>query len=184
MQFTARITAALLALALLLPLSLFICYDLSAFQSRKGEIAALISQATPDETHLSPQVAHLIRVSTSGTTATLSARILIDELHVPRAGASMLGWHATNLLWWVYCTIHLSEQERLTLIASRSDMGRWRYGFSAEAVARFQRPLSSLSLAETATLVALADNPSVFGSSPERLVHRRDWLLSQVQHIP
>jgi membrane carboxypeptidase/penicillin-binding protein PbpC len=179
-----RFTAALLALALVLPVSLFIGYDLSAFQSRKAEISTLLSQATHDERQLSPQMSGLVRVSTGGNTTTLSARILIEELRVPQVGESMFGWHATSLLWWAYCAIHLSEQERLTLIASRSWMGNGRYGYSAEALARFQRPLSSLSLAEAATLVALAHSPSLFASSPERLARRRDWLLRQMQNDP
>lgn len=184
MQRVARIATALLALVLLLLLSLFIGYDLSAFQSRKAEISTLLSQATRDERRLSPQVASLVRVSTGGSTATRSARILIEELRVPQVGESMLGWHATSLLWWAYCAIHLSEQERLTLIASRSWMGNGRYGYSAEALVRFGRPLSSLSLPEAATLVALAHSPSLFASSSERLARRRDWLLRQMQNDP
>jgi len=184
MQRVARIATALLALVLLLLLSLFIGYDLSAFQSRKVEISTLLAQATRDERQLSPRTSNLVRVSTGGKTAALSARILIDELRVPRIGESMLGWHATSLLWWAYCAVHLSEQERLTLIASRSSMGNGRYGYSAEALVRFQRPLSSLSLPEAATLVALTHSPSLFASSPERLARRRDWLLHQMQNDP
>lgn len=184
MQRVARIATALLALVLLLLLCLFIGYDLSAFQSRKVEISTLLSQATRDEKHLSPPVASLVRVSTGGKTAALSARILIDELRVPQVGESMLGWHATSLLWWAYCGIHLSEQERLTLIASRSWMGNGRHGYSAEALVRFGRPLSSLSLPEAATLFALTHSPSLYASSPSQLARRRDWLLRQVQNDP
>ncbi len=182
MHYTAKIAAALVALVLVMTLFLFIGYNLPAFQGRKGEIATLISHATPDETHLSPQVANLIRISAGKNISALSARILINELHVPSANEGNLGWHATTLLWWAYSTVHLSEHEQLTLIASRSDMGNGRYGYSAEALARFQRPLSSLSLPEAATLVALTYSPSVYDSSPVRLIRRRDWLLRQMQN--
>lgn len=181
MRFAITIAILLLASALILATIAFISYDVLTFQSRRSDISALIARSTTDEQIISPKISHLVHVSLNGHAAAFVARILIDELHVPWLRKGQLGWHITAALWQGCVALHLTEQEQMTLIASRSYMGNGRYGFSAEAMARFQHPLSEASLSELSTLVALTHSPTAYASSPERLAQRRDWLLSQVQ---
>jgi membrane carboxypeptidase/penicillin-binding protein len=104
---------------------------------------------------------------------------LIQDLKAPSTTHGMLGWHTTNALWWGLVAIHMSEEEQVTLIASRSYMGNHRYGLSVESRARFGRPLNELSLEEMATLVAIISAPSLYLLSPERLNTRKEWLIQE-----
>ena len=68
--------AALTALLLLLPTLLFLSYDLFAFQSRRAEIAAILSKATLDERTMTPEAIQLVHISHHGRTAAFASRIL------------------------------------------------------------------------------------------------------------
>ena len=182
MRGLGKIIAVIFLVVAVLPILLFAGYDLTEFQSRRSDIASLISGASADERNPSLATISLVRNSLGGKTSAFAARLLLDKLHIPWVTKGMFGWHATSALWWACVAIHLSEQEQVTIIASHSYMGNARYGFSTESTARFNKPLSSLSTAEIATVVALTKAPSLYASSPERLAQRRDWLLSTLSN--
>jgi penicillin-binding protein 1A len=87
-------------------------------------------------------------------------------------------------LWSACVWLHLSEREQITLIVSRSYMGRDMWGFSVASQATFNRPLSLLSLEEAATLMAIPSCPNCFHTKPDGVKVRRDHLLSEVQATP
>jgi membrane carboxypeptidase/penicillin-binding protein PbpC len=95
-----------------------------------------------------------------------------------------LWWHTRSLLWWACIWLHFSEREQITIIASRSYMGRDMRGFSAASLAIFNRPLALLSLEEAATLVAIPRCPNCFHNGRKDWAVRRDWLLSRLQAGP
>lgn len=182
MRRIVRVVIFMLATLLALPLIGYGVYDLVVFQSRRDAIELLLSAAAPDERAPSPTLKRLIQISTHNRTAVLSARILIQDLKVQSVAHGMLGWHTTNVLWRGLVTLHMSQEEQVTLIVSRSYMGNNRYGFSDEAKARFGRPLTELSLEELATLVVFSSAPSLYLSSPERLNTRKEWLIQELRN--
>ncbi len=182
MRRAVRVTIFILVSLLVAPFIGFGVYDLVAFQSRRETIDLMLSTAAPDERVPTSILKRLINISSHNRTAVFTARILIGDLKVPLTTHGMLGWHTTNALWWGLVTLHMSEEEQVTIIASRSYMGNNRYGFSNEARARFERPLNELSLEEMATLVAISSAPSLYLSSPERLSTRKEWLIQEFQN--
>lgn len=179
MRRAVRMATFILVFLLVLPFIGFGVYDLVAFQSRREAIDQILSTAAPGESTPSPTLMRLIQISAHNRTAAFTARILIQDMKVPSTTHGMLGWHTTNALWWGLVAIHMSEEEQVTLIASRSYMGNHRYGLSVESRARFGRPLNELSLEEMATLVAISSAPSLYLSSPERLNTRKEWLIQE-----
>lgn len=147
---------------LALPFIGFGVYDVAAFQSRRALIEKMMEAATPDEKSPSPMLKKLIRIAMKNRRSDFAARILINELEVPRIIHGSLGWHATNALWSGLVALHMSEDEQVTIIISRSYMGNGRYGYSAESVSRFGRPLSQLSQEELIALVAITHAPSLY----------------------
>lgn len=182
MRMAVRAVIFLLVALLVLPFIGFGVYDFVAFQSRRESFEKLLSAAAPGESAPSPTLIRLIHISTHNRTAAITARILIQDLKVPLTTHGMLGWHTTNALWRGLVALHMSDEEQVTLIASRSYMGNNRYGLSVEAKARFGRPLTELNLEEMATLVAISSAPSLYISSPERLNTRKEWLILEFRN--
>lgn len=116
MRYGVKILVVLAVTLLLLPTLLFLSYDLFAFQSRRGEITAILSKATLDERTMTSEAVQLVHVAHGGRIAGFASRILIRELNIPKVGKGMLGWHATAALWWGLAALHLSEQEQVAII--------------------------------------------------------------------
>ncbi|MBC7941869.1 MAG: PBP1A family penicillin-binding protein [Chitinophagaceae bacterium] len=76
----------------------------------------------------------------------------------------------------------LSKDQILELYLNQIYLGQRAYGFGAAAQAYFGRPLESLSLAETALLAGLPQNPIHANpvTSPERAAKRQRWVLSRM----
>ena len=182
MHRAVRIVVVTIVTLLALPLIAFGAYDLVAFQSRHKEIEQILTSATPDERNPTQTLKRLIRIAGHSRTSAISARMLVNYLQIPVIGHGNLGRHATNALWWGLASLHLSEDEQVTLITSRSYMGNNRYGFSAEAQARFGRQLTELNQEEVAILVAISSAPSLYLSSPELLRTRTEWLINNLQN--
>jgi membrane carboxypeptidase/penicillin-binding protein len=93
---------------------------------------------------------------------------------------SAIAWGVVFGSWTLLARLHLSEEERLTLIARFSYLGDGHYGLDDAARALFDHPLSEVSLAEAGTLVVLMKNPSLY-DKPDRLMAARDRFLSRYQ---
>ncbi|WP_028452976.1 transglycosylase domain-containing protein [Chitinilyticum aquatile] len=169
---------ALLCIGVLLAL---LVYNFAIFQPHRHVISELLAKATAEERALPPAMRHLLKTSLCGKESTYTARLIWRSCNpdCAPAGSVIEPW-----LWEKLVQLHLSEDEQYGLIASSSYMGNGRYGFSNEAMARFQRPLASLSETEMATLVALVRAPSAYSSSAERLSKARDTLLKASKEQP
>jgi penicillin-binding protein 1A len=76
----------------------------------------------------------------------------------------------------------LSKDQILELYLNQIYLGQRAYGFGAAAPAYFGRPLDQLSLAETALLAGLPQNPVYANpvASPERALRRMRWVLARM----
>lgn len=182
MRQAAKIIAILAMVVLVVPVLLYATYDVIAFQSRRPEISNLLAGASQDERAPSPLLTRLVRTSVRGHVSSHVARMLIRDLSISQVCKGTLGWHLTTALWSALVAMHLAENEQIAIFVSRSAVGEGRRGMGTEALARFQRPLSALTLEELATVVAISQAPSVYASSPERLGEYRDRLLGQVRN--
>lgn len=179
-QAGCRILAgfAVAAPALILPpLLMFAGYDVLVFEPRQAQIRMLASPMMHDRRELTPLVSALVQRSYRGDVAAGAAELLIDRLQVHHVMKGEAGWQATHALWSALVSVHLSEDERVALVASGAYMGDGHYGFEAEAIARFGMPMSKLSADQAATIVALLHAPGLYQEAPAQLARRRDWLL-------
>ncbi len=76
----------------------------------------------------------------------------------------------------------LSKDQILELYLNQIYLGQRAYGFGAAAQQYFGKPLDTLSLAETALLAGLPQNPIHANpvASPERAIKRQRWVLSRM----
>ena len=173
--------AIVAGLAVLVPITLFVTYDLSCFQSRRDEIRSLGMQ-TPLPATSTATLSALMRADYEETGYShITARILIDKLPIEWNGNGRMGWQTTFAIWTLLVHLHLDEREQFAIIAGNSYMGLERYGFAAEATARFGKPLALLNEEELATLVVLLHAPSMYQENPELLLKRRDRLVGKIQ---
>lgn len=75
-----------------------------------------------------------------------------------------------------------SKEKIMELYLNEIFLGRNSYGIGSAAMNYFNRSLPELDLAQAATLAALAQRPGAVNpdTNPERLVVRRDWVLSRM----
>ena len=77
----------------------------------------------------------------------------------------------------------LTKDQIFELYLNQIFLGQRAYGFGAAAAAYFGRPLEQLTLAETALLAGLPQNPIYANpiASPERATQRMRWVLHRMQ---
>jgi hypothetical protein len=158
----------------------FIVWDVLYFQPQRPYIAQLTALATEEERNPPEIIVRLMRADTGGHIALRAYWVLVGDPTNPtkKEYVSNFRWQMRGLLWWMCMRLHLSEHEQVTLIASRSYMGRDMRGYSAASQAIFKRPLALLSLEEAATLVAI---PHCVNCYHRGSTVRRDRLLSRLQ---
>ena len=76
-----------------------------------------------------------------------------------------------------------SKDEILQLYLNEIPYGSTNYGIQSASLAYFDKDVSELSLAQSATLAALPQAPSAFLNNPERLKERRDWILRSMEEL-
>jgi hypothetical protein len=184
LRLIVKVVAGGLAVVVVALLLGFIAYDVLYFQPHRPQIAQLSAAATEEERNPPETIVRIVRVAFGPfprrTLANQAAVILLFESKQARARNR----HVRQLLWWACVALHLSEREQITLVVSRSYMGRGMWGFSAASQALFNRPLALLSLEEAATLMTIPRCPNCFHTKPASVAPRRDWLLSRLQAGP
>lgn len=79
----------------------------------------------------------------------------------------------------------LSKQEIFELYVNKIFLGNRAYGIAAAADTYYDKPLSELSLAETAMIAGLPKAPSAFNplANSERSLIRRNWILFRMREL-
>jgi hypothetical protein len=149
----------------------FVAYDIGAFQSRLGRIDSMVAAAAPAERHPSDALRRLL-LTEFARPSQPTARILIGQLQVPYYRG--LGWHRTLALWSLLVRLHLTDDERMAILASRIVVVRGTHGFATGAELVFARPLERLNEEELATLVVMARKPLRF-ARPEYRERIHEW---------
>lgn len=178
MKVLAKVIAALLSAAVLIPLVGLLAYDALAFQPHHKEIRAILAAAEPEDRSPPELVQRLVLAQDSTIPSVPVARHLLTQF-VPDHRGGMLGWHGRFFLWDLMVRIHLSRKEQLGLYCSLAHNGEGA-GLNSLAQRMYQKPLGLLSPTETATVVAYLHAPGMYAQNPERLAERRDLLLSRV----
>lgn len=77
----------------------------------------------------------------------------------------------------------LTKSEILNRYLAQVNLGNGAYGFESAARRYFSKDLAQLSIGETATLLAIVQNPSLFNpiAKPERSLQRRNLILSRLK---
>jgi membrane carboxypeptidase/penicillin-binding protein PbpC len=87
------------------------------------------------------------------------------------------GWQLTWLLWTALIDLLCSERDQIGIVVATANFGHGLKGYGDASEALFQRPLSTLSESELATLVAIAWSPSMSRGNPALVATTRDRLL-------
>jgi len=135
----------------------FVVYDLVAFLPRRTDIERLIACAHPLERSPPPALRALI-LADDDHLGFRSARLLLGALQPGQRGS--LEWQLDWSVWSLLVRIHLDEDERVAIVASRAFLGKHAYGFQAGALSEYSRGLDALSERELARLVILQRWPT------------------------
>ncbi|WP_205527337.1 transglycosylase domain-containing protein [Solimonas sp. K1W22B-7] len=172
-----RIALWLLATMVFLLTALFVAGKGWIFERHRPEILNLVETAEPADRHL-PEPTRELLLFSSRSTASYAARLAVMQFHPEAARLGTTNWQLTWATWSLLIYLHLSEDERLALIARLAPTGKGRLGLSATSRELFGRPLDSLSEEEAAMLVVLVKAPS-FSDRPEALARMRDRLIAK-----
>jgi hypothetical protein len=175
-----RIRYALVALVLM-PLLALASYDLFVFQPYRPDIDKLIARASNSEKTPPETLRRVLHVSYGDRLAWHVAKQVLLELDASNASGRKLGWHATNVMWWLLCRIHLSEAQRTTLFLSLSYMGNNQRGFERTSPSIVGAPLANVSIDQAATLVTVGKSPDFFLADRERLAQSAGRLAERAK---
>ena len=178
MKVALRLLGSLIALCVLVSVVAFIAYDVVVFQPHRDKVNAILAAAHPEDRSPPALVRELVRAQPGAGPSVPVARELLTHFVLERRGG-MLGWHGRFFVWGLLVRLHLSEEEILGLYCARSYNGEG-IGVNALAQRLYGKPLSLLSQAEAATVVAYLHAPKMYARDPARLTKRRDLLLSRV----
>ncbi|MEY4564060.1 MAG: Transglycosylase [Pseudomonadota bacterium] len=152
-------------------------YDLIVFQPRLPDIRALVGRASHDERSPPDTVRRMVRFAHPSLGAPVS-RLLVEEL--AWTGESRLLRQVQEALWWGLLTLHVSDEDQLTLFLALAPMGGVNRGFAQAAPDIAGVPLSAVSVEQAARLVTVARSPAVFRDSPELLTRVSKALVEKV----
>jgi hypothetical protein len=152
-----------------------VAYDLAVYEPYATDIQSIIDHAKPEDRAPPAHVARLVLASEPEGLEGILTRMLIQRFDQ----TSKRSYLANKLLWWPLIHFRLSKQEQMTLYCSLIYVGHYGNGLSSASSGMFHKPLSSLSQAEAATVVAYPWGPQYYERHPQALVHRRDMLLQR-----
>jgi hypothetical protein len=162
--------------------ALLIAIDLSIYQPHRAQVQQVLANAASAEKHPPQSVLHVIKASHINVGA-LAARTLVRKFEVSPFHRGMLQWHALNLSWWLCTSLHLSEQEQLTVYLSLAPMGNGIEGFSNASTTIVGVPLGEVTPEQAATLLAVSKSPANL-EQPNRLARQAAALLQRARGEP
>ncbi|MCZ8077361.1 MAG: transglycosylase domain-containing protein, partial [Paucibacter sp.] len=173
-----------LAAFVLVPLLALASYDLFVFQPYRPDIDKLIARASSSEKKPPEPLRRVLRISYEDRLAWHVAKQLLLELDAASASGSKIGWHATNVLWWLLSQVHLSEAQRTTLFLSLFYMGNDQRGFERASPGIVGVPLAEVSVDQAATLVTVGKSPAAYLANRERLAQSAGRLAERANNGP
>lgn len=90
-------------------------------------------------------------------------------------------FHEIGLSWMIYNSY--SAKDRHALYAELTYTGYGKSGFNNFAKQHFGKPLSELTLEESATLVGVLKGPSYYFRQPEKLEERKSYVLKRYRTL-
>jgi hypothetical protein len=121
-----------------------IAYDITYYETNRDEVLSVIANATSEERNLPMPMATFVRAEFKNGTAPYSARLLINHLGIVHQPVSAGRWAVIYALWSALVRLHLTAEERMTVIAVLAPTGINRQGLSSTSRAEFGKPLSEL----------------------------------------
>ena len=131
-------------------------YDVIMFEPSRHEINRLLASAAGEDRHL-PEVTKRLIALSSGPNVPDYA---IARHFVRRQRGGQLRWAMEATLWGLLLKIHYNFDDRMALFCTISYTGQKVYGLNNAALHRYGKPLSQLSVEESAAIVLLLKSPT------------------------
>lgn len=161
MSFNWRLVTTTVMCSGFFLISTCVAYDITYFQSAWSRTRIAIWQHPIEDQHPPALAIAFIELSSHGDTVPYATRLLIirgDEEYRPKSGISRQLKYAT---WCWLVASHLSESDRLSIIATFAVTGPQRHGLVETAEMIFGKQPSALSPSELAVLAILIQTPSI-----------------------
>jgi hypothetical protein len=166
--------AALIALLL---------YDRIWYVPRLEQIRSMVSRGNPQDQFPPPLVKRMVRASEGNNLYWHINRIVLDD-SLPALPPRTNDLNNTFLVSFLLTRLHVSESEALGIYCSRTYANPTSNGLSNVSKMLFNKPLSTLSPIEAATVAAWPSGPSYFLKHPAALNQRRDRIFAQAGSGP
>ncbi len=156
MKAVIKIFLLLSSAIIILPVLSVCFYDVIKFESRRHEIAQLLGSASDEDRHLPEVMKKLIALSSGPAVPDFA----VARHFVQRQGSGQLRWSLEATLWVLLLKLHYTFDDRLALLCSLSYTGQGIYGLNNAALNRYGKPLSQLSVEESASVALLLKSPT------------------------
>ena len=169
-------------LILLIPIVCFLLYAGTVFLPVKGDIDKIVSSAAFEDSHSSKNIRSLIRASLNSDTkpSGFVARLLVLKFRTNERGF-VQAWQLQWAAWAVLVDLVYDEDSVYTLFCALVYNGEGN-GLNELSIRMFSKPLSSLTLDESAQVVAYTRAPNIYKKELERLHPIKSILLNKIGH--
>ncbi len=156
MKALIKISVMSLSAFLILSVLAVSLYDVIMFEPRRHEIDQLLGSASGEDLRPPEVIKKLIALSSGPNVPDYA----VARHFVPATSGSHLSWSLDMTLWVLLLKLHYTFDDRLALLCSLSYTGQGIYGLNNAALNRFGKPLSKLSVEESASIVLLLKSPT------------------------
>jgi len=169
-------------LILLIPIVCFLFYAGTVFLPVKGDIDQIVSSAAFEDSNSSNNLRSLIRASLNSDTkpSWFVARLLVPKFRTNERGF-VQAWQLQWAAWAVLVDFAYDEDAVYTLFCTLIYNGEGN-GLNELSIRMFGKPLSSLTLDESAQVIAYTRAPNIYKKDLERLQTVKSILLNKVGH--
>jgi hypothetical protein len=181
-QLTWRLLllVASVPLAALLALVLF---DRISFAPRLEQVRSSVSQSSPED-QLPPAVMKKMILASEGDNLYWHVtRIVLNE-SLPKLPPRTSNFNTQYLLSILLMRLRVSESEAIAIYCSRTYVSPSFHGLSNVSRMLFNKPLSTLSPIEAATVAAWPRGPAYFSKHPATLIWQRDRIFAKANGGP
>lgn len=158
-------------------------YDFIELRPKMPAIHAILQNASPQDRNPPDLIKQLIDINEPIDINSLATQVLLKQFY-PHISQSK--YHVHAMLWQNLLPLHLTKEQQYAIFCSTAQMQAFytsnqdKKGLNNYAMTQFGKPLDKLTPMQSAITVAISHSPARYGTDPNRLQMRANWLLEQL----
>jgi hypothetical protein len=158
-------------------------FDRISFAPRLEQVRLSVSQSNPED-QLPPAIMKKMILASEGDNLYWHVTRIVLNDSLPKLPSRTSDLNTQYLLSILLTRLHVSESEAIGIYCSRTYVSPSFHGLSNVSRMIFNKPLSTLTPIEAATVAAWPRGPAYFSKHPATLIWQRDRIIARANGGP